>query len=125
MPAAFHVTYDKYTPASVDRGEPAESGFVTPGGWHTPLEPGVFGEAAGEVKRESALRLREALDLVGCFDTGSDGFAYYEADSREDYATGEHERRAFHLPHNATAASVARVSRLLALRRLISAREAC
>jgi len=116
MLAAFHVTY-----ASVD-----ESGFITPGGWHTPLEPGVSGEAAGEIKRESALRFRETLELVvGCFDTGSDGTAYYEADSREDYhRTGEYERRALHLPERATAASMARVSRVLALLRFISPREA-
>lgn len=118
MRKMFHVTYDIVTPESAEHGEAAEMGFVLPGNWHIELAAAVCGEPAGRVKDDCAISLREAIALVSCcFDSGSDGFTYYEADCRENYRDGSEERRALHLPRNATAASAARVSRLLNGRR--------
>ncbi len=113
MRKMFHVTYDIVTPESAECGDVAEAGFVLPGNWRRELAPGVCGPEAGKVRDECALTLREAVNLVsGCFESGSDGYSYYESDWDVNYRTGAEERRALHLPDNVTAASVERVARL-------------
>lgn len=113
-----HVTYDIVTPESATRGDTAELGFVLPGGAHEILPAHVCGAPAGAIKAQCGMRLRDAIDLIGCVETDGGG-SFYETDGRQDYRTGTEERRALHLPDNATAASLGRVARLLAGKRLL------
>jgi hypothetical protein len=114
MKRRFNVTYEIVTEESASISDADERGFLKANGMAVELRPGVCGGPAGRIKDRCRMTLREALELVsGCFDTGSDGFTYYEADGRSiDYGIAE-ERRALHLPDNATAASVERIARLL------------
>jgi hypothetical protein len=90
-------------------------------GSHVELRPEVFGEAAGRIKAECALTLREAIELLGCLEDGGDGSSYYETDGHTTYTLGEEIRQAFHMPDNATGASLERIARLLAKRGLVRA----
>lgn len=106
----FHVTYDVVTPESAERGDIADCGFVTPDGPESVRQ--IWGEAAGKVKAACAMRLRDALQLVSPQEeTGGAGFA--EVDGRTDYRTGAEERRTLHAPDKITAASYARLRRVL------------
>ncbi len=107
----FHVTYDIVTQESAEHGDAAERGFVLPGGWHEVMPDDCCGDAAHAIKAQCGMTLREAVDLVGLVEDGGHGF--YEVDGREDYGTGEHETRALHPPETITAASYARLRRLL------------
>lgn len=102
----FRVTYDIVTPESAEHGDIAEGGFMLPGGWRVPP---LIGKPTPGVE----MSLREAVDLVsaGCMEDSGSWFT--EIDGRPDYRTGEEERRAFHPPDNCTAASYARLARLL------------
>lgn len=116
MPASFFVTYDVVTPESAEHGDTAENGYALPGGWRFPADT-VIGKPA-EIAAV-ALRLGAAIDMLGCLENSSDGFTYYECDGTTDYRTGAETRLAFHVPHNATPSTVARIARLLKARRLI------
>lgn len=113
MKSRFNVTYDIVTPESAEHGDTAERGFIDSRGNQVELPDDCCGEPAGNIKQECAMTLREALNYAGGFERHGDGFSYYEADGRIDYHSGAEERRALHLPDNATAASVARIARLL------------
>ncbi len=101
MRPQFRVTYEIYTPESSEHGEPEESGFVEPRGWHYAL-----GQESPE-----GLTLREACELVECLYDAGRWFA--ESDGRTDYQTAAHETRALHPPCGITPASYARLRRLL------------
>jgi hypothetical protein len=94
---AFRVTYEIIAPESAEHGDAAERGYVSPGDWHH--------------DDESAMSLREAVNLVGCLEDSGSWFS--ETDGRDDYRTGAHERRDLHPPHNITPASYSRLKRLL------------
>lgn len=85
-----------------------------PGGWRFPLDMADDTQYAA-----TSLRLSEAVNMLSCLQEGGDGLTYYEADGDLDYRTGAETRLAFHLPQNATGASIGRVQRLLKSRRLI------
>jgi hypothetical protein len=78
----------------------------------------VCGEEAGKVKVAYAMRLREALNLIGPVE-GCDGFSFYECDPRVNYRTGAETRYAFHMPRNVTRSSAGRIARLLKAQRLL------
>lgn len=99
----FFVTYDIVTPESAERRDYAEAGYVQPGGWHAPAD--------GE--EEVGMTLREAMSL--CSPQEDAGLWFAEADGRADYRTGAEERRSLHPPRNITAASYARLAKLLGL----------
>ena len=108
------VTYDIVTHELAEHGDVAERGFINAHGDHVELPADMCGEPAGKLRDECLMSLRDALKYVsGCWDSGGDGLSYYEADGSIDYRTGSEERRALHLPDNATAATVARIARLL------------
>jgi hypothetical protein len=113
MKPQFTVTYDIVTYESAEHGDAAERGFVLPGQWHVELPDRVCGEAAGAIMDDCKMTLREAIDLVGCCETDACGRSYYETDGHVDYRTGAEERRALHLPRNATASTRRRIARLL------------
>ncbi len=108
----FHVTYELVTPESAEKGDFADNGFVTVGGWKHSVA-GIWGEKAGKLQAECALTLREALDL--CSPQEDSGNWFSEVDGRIDYRTGEEERRSLHPPRHISAASYARLQRLLGL----------
>lgn len=93
----FHVTYEVVTYESAENGEAEERGFCSPGGWH-------HDDAA-------PLSLRDAVSLVGCVEDSGSWFT--ETDGRTNYRTGAVETRSLHPPRNITAASYARLARLL------------
>jgi hypothetical protein len=110
----FCVTYDIVTPESAEHADVAERGFINAGGDHVELPPDMCGKPAGDLKETCLMSLRDAVKHVsGVWDSGGDGWSYYEADGRVNYRDGSEERRALHLPDNATAATVARIARLL------------
>ena len=113
----FHVTFDIVTPESAECGDIDDSGFVDSYGFQysTHAKPTPFVIETGAA---CGMRLSEALNLISVCES-SDGFAYYESDGRQNYETGAETRRAFHLPRNATGASVARVRRLMQSRGLL------
>lgn len=115
----FHVTYEIVTPESAEQCDAAERGFLHGDGWREMLPDHVCGDAAGTIKQACSMRLRQAIELIGCLESGSDGFSYYEVDGTTNYRTGAETRLAFHLPDTATPSSVARVARLLKERKLI------
>lgn len=104
MSARFRVTYEVVTPESAEHGDAAERGWVQPGGWHYEDAP----EGSGN---DAPMSLREALQLASPQEDS--GQWWSEVDGRDDYRTGANEVRAIHPPRNITAASYARVSRLM------------
>lgn len=109
----FNVTYDVIAHESAKHGDYAESGFVHGDGWHEALLPLVCGPQAEAIKHSCAMRLRQAVDLIGCLDTWTGGPSFYEADGVTDYRTGDVTLRALHCPDTITASSLRRVARLL------------
>lgn len=103
----FTVTYELYTPESIDAGDAEERGYMSPGGWRTPIEQVEPGESY-------TMSLREALQLCcPCHDVGR----WFDAEPYiADYATGEEIGTSLHPPRNITAASYARLRRLLKVR---------
>lgn len=100
----FRVTYEIVTPESAEHGDAESRGFVLPGEWCAEIND------AGDV----GMTLREAMRLASPQeDCGS---WWCEVDGRTDYRTGAVETRSIHPPSNITAASYARVSRLLGVR---------
>ena len=100
----FHVTYEIVSQESAEHGEAESRGYVMPGEWHHENETGD----------NCGLSLRDAVSLVGCLEDSGSWFT--EIDSREDYATGDHERRSLHPPRTISAASYDRLKRLLRAR---------
>lgn len=85
----FFVTYDIVTPESAERGDYADG------------------------EEEVGMTLREAMSL--CSPQEDAGLWLVEVDGRADYRTGAEERRMLHPPRNITAASYARLAKLLGL----------
>lgn len=102
----FRVTYEIVSYELAEHGDLEENGFVLPGGWQVPIET-----AMEDKEGDYTMTLRAALDLVGCCEDVGSWFS--ETDGRTNYATGDNERRALHPPRNVTAASYARLRRLL------------
>lgn len=107
MPNMFAVTYEIVTPESAEHGDADERGFMTPGGWRTPIEQVEPGE-------NYTMGLREALQLCcPCHDSGD----WFDAEPyTKDYRTGEEISTSLHPPRNITASSYARLRRLLGVR---------
>lgn len=118
MPA-FTITYDIVTPDSAEHGDVAEMGFVDARDNLCELQPHMCGPDAAAFKAQFGLRLRDAVELIGCVETDAAMESYYETDGRSDYRTGAETRYALHLPDNATTASRKRVARLLRSRKLL------
>jgi hypothetical protein len=95
----FRVTYEIITPESAEHGDAEERGYVLPGGWRT------------DDDGEADMTLRDAMRLAGPQEDA--GGWWCEVDGRQNYRTGAEERRSIHPPRNITAASYARVSRIL------------
>ena len=117
MRGKFSVTYDIVTHESAEHGATADSGFIEPGERRRSCD-GLWGEAAGKLKDECAMRLRDAINLLSYLESDGNG-RYYEVDGRQNYQTGEHESRALHAPDNATPSTLARIERLLRKERLL------
>ena len=95
----FRVTYDIVTPESAEQGDTAESGFYSRGGWkHDDPSDWTLREVVSEFGR-------------GAFEDG--GSWFYTVDPRVDYRTGEDTSFAVHPPRTITAASYARIKRML------------
>lgn len=105
-----NVTYETVTPESAEWGDYEDCGFLDASGLRHSAN-GLWGEAAGKLKAECAMPLRDALRHVApAFREDS---SFYEIDGRNDYRTGEVETRALHMPDSVTPASLARIARLL------------
>ena len=115
-PRRFNVTYDVVTPESAAEGDTAESGFLDARETRHDMA-GIWGQPAGEVKRNTAMRLRDAVAVFGrdyghgLQDSGSGSL--YAPDAMTDYRTGDATSLAFHFPDNVTPASWERVRRIL------------
>lgn len=116
MPS-FHVTYEIVTPESAAHADAAERGFVTGYGQRVELKGHVFGGAARLIKNDCAMRLRPAIELIGCVE--GNGGNYYETDPRQNYKNGHETRYALHAPDKITASSLRRLERLLKSMRLL------
>lgn len=99
----WRVTFEVVTPESAEMGDFERSGFVEPGEWHYSL---------GDESTDG-MTLREAMTV--CNPQEDSGSWFSECDGRDNYQTGENERRSLHPPRNITPASYARVARLLKL----------
>jgi hypothetical protein len=108
MTARFRVTYETVTYESAEAGDAAERGWIQPGGWHYQDAP----EGSGN---DAPMTLREALSCAGP-DEDCGRWWTETGSSRADWRTGAVETRAIHPPANITAASYARVSRLLGIK---------
>lgn len=105
----FRVTYEIVTPESAEHGDAESRGFVMPGDWRDDIET-----AMTQPRNAYDISLREAMDLADCaYDCGR---WWTESEGRCNYRTGAIETRSIHPPENITAASYARVSRLLGVR---------
>lgn len=98
----FAVTYDIVTPESAEHGDTAEAGFYSRGGW--------------KHEDRSEWTLREVVSEFGRNSLEDGGTSFYSIDSEQNYRTGESTSYAVHPPDNITAASYARVRRILAWR---------
>lgn len=110
----FNVTYDMVTPESAEHGDSAERGFIDCHGQQHDMED-RHGHVAGAIKAMMAMRLRDAVALVGC--TEDSGSWFSETDGRQDYRTGTYEYRALHPYNSITASSYNRLARLLGVSR--------
>lgn len=111
MTAAFHVTYSIVTPESAADGDAAETGFAMPGGWRDSIDVALREPASAH-----DIGLRAAVDLCGgpFIDCGR---WFDVADPTPDYRTGSDTSYSLHPPRGITAASYARLARLLAATR--------
>lgn len=93
---AFDVTYEIYTPASVEHGDADERGFIA-----------------------ERIGLREAIDLIGNHAHVADESPVVSPrwltnlNYAENFATGATEHRSLHVPACLTSASRRRIARLL------------
>jgi hypothetical protein len=97
----FRVSYEIVTQESAEHGDAEERGSVLPGEWREPVE----------TKEDVTMGLRDAMRLAHPLEDS--GSWWQEIDGRCDHRTSAVEYRAIHPPKNITAASYARVSRLL------------
>lgn len=95
----FRVTYDVVTPESAEHGNVAESGYFFRGGWRHD-DP-------------SEWTLREIVSQFGRKSLENSGSWFSTCDDGINYRTGECVSYAVHPPDNITAASYARLCRLL------------
>lgn len=114
MRPVFHVTYEIVTHESAQHADAAERGFVLADRTHVELEPHVCGPAAGAVKDQCRLTLREACELVGLVEDSGNWFT--EIDGTKHYGTGDETTQSLHPPDKITAASYGRLRRLLKVR---------
>ena len=103
----FTVTYEIYTPESLENGDKEETGFCLSGGWNIPIE-----EALADKEGDYTMSLREALGLASPLEDSGNWFSEI-GESRCNYATGEIELRAIHPPRNITPSSYQRIKRLI------------
>ena len=96
----FRVTYDVVTEESASDGDTSESGYYSPGGW--------------KHDDPAAWTLREVVSQFGRNGFEDGGSSFYLVDSEANYYTGEDKSYAVHPPDGITAASYARVRRILA-----------
>lgn len=109
---AWRVSYEVTTQESAEQGDAESRGFVMPGEWRTDIEEALKAESLFD------MTLREAVALLGApLEDCGNGRDMREMDGRQNYATGAEELRTLHAPENITAASFARVYRLLGFRR--------
>jgi hypothetical protein len=101
----FKVTYQTVTPESAEHGDFADSGFVTPGGGHYPVND------CGDM----TITLREAMKLA-CPSCDCGGWFAEESEGRVNYRTGAVETRSIHPPMHITASSYLRVRRALGIK---------
>ncbi len=100
-------TYELYTPESIDAGDMAEGGFITPGYWRYSVED-YDQRTLWQVGNLRQL-LRFARELGAVYYNGS----WFESvDPDENYATGEHFMYAMHIA-GVTPSTEARIIRLL------------
>ena len=118
----FRVTYDIVTPESAEHGDFAGNGFLDANENRDAFrEDGVECSDAERdriIAADHNMTLRDAIELLSCLECDGGG-SFYESDGRQNYRTGEEERRALHLPDNVTPASYARIVRALKAARLI------
>jgi hypothetical protein len=99
----FRVTYDVVTPESAEQGDYAESGYYSRGGW--------------KHEDESSWTLHEVVSQFGRNSLEDNGRWFSSTDSDTDYRTGEDTSYSVHPPRSITAASYARLRRILDYRR--------
>lgn len=116
----FNVTFEIVTPESAARGDCDRQGFMRSDGGQEELPAHVVGKEAGRIKADCAMRLRQAIDLIGMVEDTGPSYSFQECDPRRNYQTGHEERRAFHPPYNVTPSSAERIARLLRKRRLLA-----
>ncbi len=107
MASMFTVTFDTVSPESAEEGDVCAAGVALAGGWKVDTWNNP-NEDTGPIE----MSLREALSITGESLTwvGS----WFDADqTEEDYATGEVTRYSLHPPRTITAASLARLFRVL------------
>jgi hypothetical protein len=90
----FRVTYEKY---GAEDNEPREAGYIGP-----------FYKRSEEPQQ---MTLGAAVKLVGTLEDSGSWFT--EVDPRQNFATGEWERRCLHPPRSITGASYGRLKRVL------------
>jgi len=98
----FRVTYEVVTEESAEEGDYAESGFYSRGGW--------------KHDDPSDWTLHDLVSQFGRYSLEDGGRSFYSVDSEPNYLTGEDTSYAVHPPEGITAASYARVRRILAVR---------
>jgi hypothetical protein len=101
----FRVTYEIITPESAEHADVAERGFVEADGFK------LDADAVG--RGDCEMSLREAARLVSAGTMEDSGYWFSEADPRRNYQTAAEEFRSLHPPENITAASYARLRRLM------------
>jgi hypothetical protein len=110
------VTYETVTPESAEQGDFADVGFLDSHGFRN-YAAALWGAEAGALKARCSLTLRDALTLFGerygPHGVESDYPTFRQADGSQDYRTGEETRLALHLPRSASAATFARVRRIV------------
>lgn len=102
----WRVTYEIVTPESAEHGDSEENGFVDAGGGLWPIA-----ECTDDLN--FGMSLREALRI--CHPGEDCGGWFVECEGDIDYATGAVTRKSLHPPANLSAASYARISKLLRL----------
>lgn len=103
MRKMFTVTYALVTPESAEDGDYAETGFVEPGEWKTPIA------SALALDGDYHMTLREARDL--CWPVYDEGY-WFSNEADPDFETGAYETRNLHPPKNITPSSYYRLCRL-------------
>jgi hypothetical protein len=100
----FRVTYDVVTPESAEHGDVADSGYYARGGHQCGHD------------EPSQWTLHEVVSEFGRHSFEDSGHWFSSVYANEDYRTGESTSYAVHPPQTITAASYARLRRILCYR---------